>query len=121
MTLTDLAGYILEVLLTVDQSDRGLWHRRNFCLQAGADFSADLRTQGHNRDVMQACAEAWAWLETTRMICPHPEQDHDWFVPTRRGREIKNHRDLKRLVDDETLPSRLLHPALLRCSPRIVR
>lgn len=108
----DLAGYLLEVLLTGDPSEHGLWHRRNFCLQAGADFSADLRTRGHHRDVMQACAEAWAWLESTRMICPHPEQDRDWFVPTRRGREIRDHHRLKRLVDDEALPSRFLHPAL---------
>jgi len=106
MHTADLAGYILEALMSAGSMDRGIWNRRNFCLQA-------LQEYGSADDVGVACSAAWGWLETNGLICRHPEQNDGWYVPTSRGREIRDHRELRQLISNQELPETLLHCELL--------
>lgn len=111
MQPADLAGYVLEVLLSADQMERGIWNRRNFCAEtsrsyAGKDQSPDIR-------VGVACSSAWTWLETNGFICKHPEQDNDWYLSTPRGEALRTHQDLRSYMTSEQLPEAFLHPELL--------
>jgi uncharacterized protein (TIGR02391 family) len=106
----DLAGVMLEVLMTQTTSDRQLWHRRNFCGAAGRIYVE--HGQGSLGDVMQACSEAWSWLESNGLICRDPEQDNDWFVPTRRAREVRDRAGVRMLIANAELPQHFLHPEI---------
>lgn len=110
----DLAGFMLEVLLGPQAASAGLWNRRNFCMTAGQEFSRDYYTHGAAKGVPEACAEAWSWLEANWLICRHPEQDNDWYIPTRRGRELRDRAGVRRLVEAEHLPESFLHDAFLK-------
>jgi uncharacterized protein (TIGR02391 family) len=107
----DLAGYILEVLMSADQVERGVWNRRNFCTQACREYASP--ELGSDLDIGIACSTAWSWLESNGFICPHPELDVGWFHPTPRGVAVRNHRALRQLISNEQLPEAFLHPELL--------
>jgi uncharacterized protein (TIGR02391 family) len=103
MHVSDLAGYVLEVLLSAEEMNRGIWHRRNFCSQAIRDYGTD--RGGENQEVGISCSAAWSWLETNGLICQRPEQDDGWFCPTAKGRELRTHE----LISGEQLPALFLH------------
>ena len=107
----DLAGYVLELLLTSRRGD-GLWQRRNFCGGAGDAYVQ--RGEGAHPRVMQACAEAWSWLESNGLICRDPQQDYDWYVPTKRAREVRDRHAVKVLIASEELPEHFLHPEIVQ-------
>jgi len=108
MHTADLAGYVLEVLMSADAMNRGQWNRRNFCMEASKEFGNYER--GPVQEVGVACSAAWSWLESNGLICRHPEQDNEWFVPTPRGRDVSNHQGLRQLISNEQLPEHFLHP-----------
>lgn len=107
----DLGGFILEVLLSLGQMDRGQWNRRNFCMQASREYG---REHGQHPAVGEACAEAWSWLESNWLICRHPEQDNDWFIPTRKGRELRGQAGVRAMLAARELPEHFLHPSFAR-------
>lgn len=111
MSVPDLAGYVLESLMSPGSLGGGNWHRRNFSGAAMQEY-APPRTGG-NKEVAVALSEAWSWLEANGLICRSPEQDNDWFVPTRLGKSAQNHSDVKKLVSTAELPEHFLHPDLL--------
>jgi len=113
MDPADLAGFVLEALLTLDASDRGNWNRRNFCAQASRDYSDDVYHNGPDGLVSEACAVAWSWLEANWLICRHPEQDNDWYIPTKRGKELRGRAGVRRLVEAAQLPDHFLHDAFV--------
>ena len=108
MHTAELAGYILEDLMSTDAISRGQWNRRNFCIQVSRDFGNN--ENGRIQDVGVSCSTAWSWLESNGLICRSPDQDNDWFVPTTRGREVCNHQGLRQLISNEQLPEHFLHP-----------
>ena len=110
----DLAGYVLEVLMTLSADERGAWNRRNFCIQAAQEFSQDYRNQGPHAGVSEACAVAWSWLEANWLICSHPEQGNDWYIPTKRGKEVRDRTGVRRLIERSELPEHFLHDTLIR-------
>jgi uncharacterized protein (TIGR02391 family) len=112
MLASDLAGYILEVLMSAGPMERGIWNRRNFCMQTSRDYA--LPGQGGDESVGVACSSAWAWLEANSFIARHPEQDNEWFVPTRRGEALRNHQELEQFMTSERLPESFLQPELLQ-------
>lgn len=107
----DLAGYMLEVLLSLGQMDRGQWNRRNFCMQASRDYGGE---HGQHPQVGAACAEAWSWLESNWLICRHPEQDNDWYIPTRKGEELRGHANVRQMMAAQELPEHFLHASFAR-------
>lgn len=109
----DLAGFVLEALLTLDASNRGNWNRRNFCIQASRDYSDDVFHKGPDARVSEACAVAWSWLEANWLICRHPEQDNDWYIPTKRGKELRDRAGVRSLVEGAQLPDHFLHDAFI--------
>ena len=111
MQTADLAGYLLEVLLSAGPMDSGIWNRRNYCMQASREYVN--AGEPSNMDVGIACSSAWAWLEANGFICKHPEQDNDWYIPTARGKTLRAHQDLRTYMTSEQLPESLLHPELL--------
>jgi hypothetical protein len=102
MLISDLAGYILEVLMSAGPTERGVWNRRNFCMQTSRDYAPP--GQGSDESVGVACSSAWAWLEANGFIARHPEQDNEWYLPTRRGEALRNHQQLHQFMTSERLP-----------------
>ena len=78
MQTADLAGYILEVLMSAGPMERGVWNRRNFCMQTGREYA--LPGQPADDGVGIACSSAWSWLEANGFIARHPEQDNEWYL-----------------------------------------
>lgn len=107
MHAADLAGYIFEVLMKIDAMNRGQWNRRNFCMETSREYGSAERGSDHEAGV--ACSAAWSWLESNGLICRHPEQDNDWFVPTARGHLVRNHQGIRQLIGNEQLPEHFLH------------
>ncbi|WP_143227278.1 MULTISPECIES: TIGR02391 family protein [unclassified Acidovorax] len=112
MPITDLAGYVLEVLMSADPMERGVWNRRNFCIQAEREYAQPGQTA--DGAVGTACSAAWSWLEANGFIAKHPEQDNDWYVPTRQGEALRDHQALRQFMTSEQLPETFLHPELLQ-------
>ncbi len=111
MHTADLAGYVLEVLLSAEPMERGVWNRRNFCMQVSREYASP--GQGQDMGVGIACSTAWAWLESNSFICRHPEQDNDWFLPTPRGNALRDHQTIRQFISNEQLPETFLHAELL--------
>jgi hypothetical protein len=111
MQFADLAGYVLEVLMSAGQMERGVWNRRNFCMQASREYATP--GQGQDMSVGIAFSSAWAWLEANGFICRHPEQDNEWYLPTPKGETLRNHQDLRQFMTIERLPEAFLHSELL--------
>lgn len=107
----DLAGYVLEVLMSANQMERGIWNRRNFCMQIIGEY--DEAGQQSNMPVGVACSSAWAWLEANGFICRHPEQDNEWFMATPRGESLRSHQELRNYMTSEQLPEAFLNDELL--------
>jgi uncharacterized protein (TIGR02391 family) len=107
----DLAGYVLECLLSQPANERSVWNRRNFCIYAGREFVSN--DGSPHFAVSVACSAAWSWLEANGFICRHPEQDNEWFVPTASGEALRTRQALQALVAGELLPTSFLHPSLL--------
>lgn len=112
METADLAGYVLEALMSATQMERGVWNRRNFCMQVSREYVRP--GQGEDDRVGLACSSAWSWLEANGFIARHPEQDNEWYLPTRRGEALRNHQDLREFLTSEQLPERFLHSELLQ-------
>ena len=110
MHAADLAGVVLEVLMTQATHEAHLWNRRAFCGYAGGLYVG--HGQAPHADVMQACAEAWSWLEANGFICRHPEKDYDWFVPTRRAKQVRDRAGVRTLIANAELPEHFLHPEI---------
>ena len=107
----DLAGYVLEHLMSLPGNDRQDWHRGNFCGQAAKVFG----TSGSPDDrVLEACANAWAWLEINWLICPDPRQQDGWYMPTARAREFRDRAGVRDLVARSQLPAEFLHAEIAR-------
>lgn len=111
MPPSDLAGYVLEVLMSATQQERGVWNRRNFCMQVVREYAQPGETGDEMIGV--ACSSSWAWLEANGFIARHPEQDSEWYLPTRLGKALRNHRELHQFMTSEQLPEGFLHPELL--------
>jgi uncharacterized protein (TIGR02391 family) len=111
MQTADLAGYVLEVLVSSGPMERGVWNRRNFCMQISGEYAQP--GQGSDLAVGIACSTAWAWLESNSFICRHPEQDNDWFVLTPRGHALRDHQNIRQFISNEQLPEPFLHAELL--------
>lgn len=111
MTTPDLAGYVLETLLSQPASERSYWNRRNFCMEVAREYVEPRQAGDH--EVGVACSAAWSWLEANSFICRHPEQDNEWFVATPTGIQVRDHQSLQSLVSGSLLPVSFLHPQLL--------
>ncbi|AOG22642.1 TIGR02391 family protein [Acidovorax sp. RAC01] len=107
----ELAGYVLESLMSASEDERSIWHRRNYCSQVMREYGNPIH--GGSAEVGIACSTAWAWLESNGLICRHPEQDNDWFLPTRRAREVGSRRGLRQVISNHELPEEFLHAELL--------
>lgn len=111
MQIADLAGYVLEVLMSAGPMERGIWNRRNFCMQAGREYVQ--QGQPANEAVGVACSAAWSWLDANGFIARHPEQDNEWYLPTRQGEALRDHQALRQFMTSEQLPEAFLHQELL--------
>ena len=102
----ELAGYLLESLMSVGVNETGYWNRKSYWLQVSHDYKANI-------PVGIAVSSAWSWLEANGLICPHPEQDAGWYVPTKRAGELKGRDALLTVIANQQLPEEFLHPELL--------
>jgi len=114
MNTADLAGYVLESLMSPESLRSGNWNRRNFCGAVMTEYAPP--RMGGDKELGVAVSAAWSWLEANGLICRNPEQDNEWYVPTARGRTVQSHQALRALISAEQLPEHFLHPELLEHS-----
>lgn len=101
----ELAGYLMEYLNALPESERKRLNRYNF----------SLRDHGYETNIEQiseALMEAWVWLERECLLAPKPNAGGEWIFITRRGRKITGHIDLGAYRKTNLLPRALLHPVL---------
>lgn len=111
MSTAELAGYVLEALMASGSASSSNWNRRNFCGAVMTEYAPP--RIGGDKELGAAVSAAWSWLEANGLICRHPEQDSEWYVPTARGRSVQNHQALRALISAEELPEHFLHPDIL--------
>ena len=111
MQTVDLAGYVLEVLMSAGPMGRGVWNRSNYCVQTGREYAPSGQPADDAFGI--ACSSAWSWLEANGFIVRHPEQDNEWYLPTRQGEALRDHQALRQFMTSEQLPEAFLHPELL--------
>ena len=104
----ELAGVVLEVLNSVDQSAQGKLNRYNFSL----DHNYKEYPQQYWKQIGRAVMEAWVWLEHEGLIAPEPGSQGEWVFVTRRGKQIKTAEDLESYRRSDLLPKRQLHPTI---------
>ena len=104
----ELAGVVLEVLNSIDQSSRGKLNRYNFSLpHAFKEYP-----QQYRDEISKAVMEAWVWLEREGLIAPEPGSQGEWVFVTRRGKQIRTAADLQAYRRADLLPRRQLHPTI---------
>lgn len=79
-------------------------------MQESRDYGIE---HGQNPQVGAACAEAWSRLESNWLICRHPEQDNDWYIPTRRGEELRGHANVRQMLAAQELPENFVHSSFV--------
>jgi len=104
----ELAGAVLEILNSMDQSKKGKLNRYNFSLPD--NFKE--YPQKYWEPISRAIMEAWVWLEREGLIAPEPGSQGEWVFVTRRGKQIKTASDLQSYRRTDLLPKRLLHPII---------
>jgi uncharacterized protein (TIGR02391 family) len=104
----ELAGVVLAVMHSEDESRKGKHNRYNLSL--GHSYSQYPRE--HWKKIGQAIMEAWVWLEREGLVAPLPGEQNEWFFITRRGKQIKGLEDLKAYRRADLLPHRQLHPTI---------
>jgi uncharacterized protein (TIGR02391 family) len=110
MDPSDLAGYVLEALISTTDYP-GQWNRSTFFSDAARMYAE----RGNNQGVAEACAVAWSWLEAHWLICPRPHDgQHGWCIPTKRGREVRDRIGVRQLIERSQLPEHFLHAKLTR-------
>lgn len=103
----ELAGVVLEYLNT-ERSPGNLVSPTSIAVHQ----SIEGYPQPHRRRIMEALAEALAWLVREGLIARDPEQTGDWHFITRRGRSMKKAADVTAYRDSAILPAKLLHPVI---------
>jgi uncharacterized protein (TIGR02391 family) len=103
----ELAGYLLEYLNFLSNSERGSLNRYNFSLHGAEGYP-----QQYRESISKALMEAWVWLEREGMIAPKPGEQGEWIFITRRGQQLKGHTDLETFQRSNILPKKLLHPII---------
>jgi Protein of unknown function (Hypoth_ymh) len=68
--------------------------------------------RGGSRPVVLALAEALSWLVTQGLLIRDPGQVGDWYIPTRRARDLKTRADVEAYRKGRVLPLGLLQPVL---------
>jgi uncharacterized protein (TIGR02391 family) len=105
----ELGGLLLQVI--AEHGPQGL-HLINYESELFGHRPAYPRER--SREVMQAIAEAWAWLEGQALIVwpdPHNGQ-HGWRTASRRGRRVAEPADWAAYRQASLLPKQILHPAI---------
>lgn len=109
MHVSDLAGYVLEAIVSSYQADRSVLHIRNFC---NAQATAYAPHREFNRPIGLKCAEAFAWLVHNGMLCQDFEQDQGWHVLTALGTRVAQRARFAEYVASSELPESFLHPLI---------
>jgi uncharacterized protein (TIGR02391 family) len=106
----ELAGYLLDVMVTADRAHHFMLHRRDCARQIAESYRVDGKPPDYL--IMTAIAEAWSWLEVHQLIVMDVGQSDNWFVVTARGDTTWKAGDVQQLVASEELPTSMLHPSL---------
>jgi uncharacterized protein (TIGR02391 family) len=107
----DLAGYVLESLIKNWPLYKSEWNRRNFCTGVARAYGS--YETGPAQGVAGAISAAWTWLEVNGLICPDPEADPGWYMPTARAAAAGNRDALRAMIASEELPEHFLHHTFL--------
>ncbi len=100
MSTPDLAGYVLESLM-----DPGMAGATGMAQLFGAAMQDYAQPRmGGDKELGAAVSAAWSWLEANGLICRSADQDNEWYVPTARGKAVKDHQALQTLIKPSICP-----------------
>jgi uncharacterized protein (TIGR02391 family) len=104
----ELAGYLIEYFNALPPHESASISRYNFSLgHTVAEYPAH-----RAKECQCALMEAWSVLEREGLVAPKPEDNHGWFVITRRGRGLKNRADFASFRHSSLFPKDSIHPKL---------
>lgn len=108
LTPEELAGYLIEYFNSLPPNESASISRYNFSLrQTVSDYPE------HSQQLCQyALMEAWSVLEREGLVAPKPEDNHGWYVITRRGRELKTRSDFTAFKHSSVFPKDTAHVQL---------
>jgi uncharacterized protein (TIGR02391 family) len=113
MQPAELAGYILESLLSVQsQGNKGMFNLHNVV----SDIERQYDWSSNRAELQKAeinISAAWMWLRVNGMLCPDPGANPSWDWVTPLGHQVRDRAGLQRLIANQELPEQMLHPALL--------
>lgn len=105
----ELAGVLIEVIPSAIQHDK-------FVAQALLQALYPVQGggwEGSDRPVILAIAEAMAWLISQGLLMRDPSQPGEWYLLTRRGRQLSSRIDVEAYRKGRELPLHLLQPILV--------
>lgn len=104
----ELAGFLLEYLVTMEENKTGQLNRKAI----GLPHIVEHYPRQYQYRVSQALMEAWVWLEREGLIAPKPGDAGEWFFITRRGAKLKNAAGVEAYRKANLLPRKQLHPSI---------
>jgi uncharacterized protein (TIGR02391 family) len=105
-----LGGFLIShINELIDDGAQNNFHRSNFI---GNDWARHNYPHNHEK-LQEAISEAWHWLEREGVFVPKPGDTHGWIFVSRRGRGIKESKDLQRFRNASLLPRQLIHPSIV--------
>lgn len=105
----ELAGILVEIIPSVSQNSGFLIN--SFLEQLSPTHDGGYPPATHAQAAV-ALAEAMSWLETQGIIVRNPNQPAEWYLLTKRGRELKSRTDLETFRKGRALPFDLLQQSL---------
>jgi len=104
----ELAGYLFEYLNQLPPAEQDSLNMHTMLTPSRLGPYYPTRT----REIINALAEAWAWLEREGLLVPIPAAigGHWHHIITRRGKRLRHRGDVESFATARLLPHGLLHP-----------
>jgi uncharacterized protein (TIGR02391 family) len=79
-------------------------------LPGQAPVAGGIYPREYKTEIDEALREAWAWLEGSALLIPHPDYNHSIVRLSRRARKLANEVDVLKAYSPRRLPKDTLHP-----------
>lgn len=104
----ELAGVVIEFLNALPEKEKRSISRHNFSLPGTvAEYPGHIQPY-----CQQALMEAWAVLEREGILVHKAEDNHGWYVISRRGSALKTQDDFSSFRHSNLFPKESVHPKL---------
>lgn len=108
--VVELAGCVLRDIALMLSRPNDSTCESNYVSTVGQEYGQ--HGIGRHKEVMQAVAEAWAWLRSNGFICWHVDHGEQWVALTRLGKSTADVKTFGKWVEERELPTYMLNEDL---------